>query len=435
MKTVYVNPNSLLQTQVPGYVPTLSRRRWNGISTYKQPVFSEQMVEEMIIDPRVKFGLSLIKGPMISKAKMKVESENEEVKEFVIKMINSFWLNGAVQALKAVEWGHSGSEVLYKQDEKTGQIIYAGLKDFHSSSVKIVTQNGERCGLLIKDFMTVSMKTGKAVYLGGPKAFHHVHSREIHPFYGRSRLYGAHIPWNEIWSQGGYRDIRRMWFYKNAFTGGTLYHPNKIYTMPDGRQVHSQDWGQEMVEKMKTGAVWTLPNDVDKNGNRQWEYNEAKGNTIPAGLFTYGDSLRIEILEALGIPYEVIESSGNEGFGSSSGRAIPETAFYSILQEELNWLIYDFVEQIIKPMVQINAALGLLPYDTFDVLSYPLMANPEDVDFADKDGDGIPDAQEDKGDVTSPKKESSSDGSEKKKTLKPNEQEGMEKKNQLAVAS
>lgn len=436
MNPIYVNPNDLLKTHVEEYVPSTSRQ-FIGTATYKQPIFTGQTIQQMEIDPRVKFGLSLIKGPMISKAKFKVESESEEVRQLVIQMINEFWKNGAIQALKAVEWGHSGSEVLYKQDEKTGHITYCGLKDFQSSSVKIVTRNGKRCGLLIKDFMTMSMKTGKAVYLGGPKALHHVHNREIHPFYGRSRLYGAHIPWNEIWSQGGYRDIRRMWFYKNAFSGGILYHPDKMYRLPDGRTIHSQDLAQEMIEKMKTGAVWTLPNETDRNGKRSWELQEAKGNTIPAGLFDYGDSLRIEILEAMGIPYEVVESSGGEGFGSSSGREIPETAFYSTLQEELNWLIYDFVEQVARPIVQVNAALGFIQYDTFDVLSYPLMSKPEEVDFVDKDGDGIDDRKE-KGKQFSPDEtggDSKGGGEALTNNMKEGDKESAAGKNQLAVAS
>jgi hypothetical protein len=83
----------------------------------------------------------------------------------------------------------------------------------------------------------------------------------------------------------------------------------------------------------------------------------------------------------MGIPYEVIEASGNEGFGSSSGREIPETAFYAILQEELNWLIHDFVNQIARPMVQVNASLGLLPYDTFGVLAHPLESNPMEMEY------------------------------------------------------
>jgi len=263
--------------------------------------------------------------------------------------------------------------------------MYSGLKDFESPSVKVVTKQGRRTGLLIDNFQTAKMEPGKAVYLGGPKAFHHVHWRHLHPHYGRSRLIGAHIPWNEMWSEGGYRDIRRMWFYKNCFEGGTMYHPQGYFKTPEGRLMAYQDLAQSLIEKKRTGATMTLPSDSDQRGNKKWEYQEARGNTIPAGLFDYGDSLRIEILEAMGIPYEVIEASGNEGFGSSTGRAIPETAFYSILQEELNWLIYDFVDQIARPSVQINASLGLLQYDTFKVSAHPLDSDPDSLEYDEVD--------------------------------------------------
>ena len=387
MNNVLVNPNDLLKTKVQDYIPNTYSGYW--FFHRHRPIFTQFTIREMMVDPRVNFGLWLIKGPMLAKAKFAVESENEEVKEFVVEMINEFWLNGAVQALKAIEWGYSGNETLYRQDEKTGRITYCGLKDFESPSVKIVTKHGQRVGLIVDNFQTVRMEPGKAVYLGGPKAFHHVHWRHLHPYYGRSRLVGAHIPWNEIWSEGGFRDIRRMWFYKNAFEGGTMYHPMGYAKTPEGRLIHYQDIAQNLIEKKRTGATMTLPSDTDQRGNRKWEYQEAKGNTIPAGLFDYGESLRIEILEAMGIPYEVIEASGNEGFGSSSGREIPETAFYAILQEELNWLIYDFVEQIARPLIQINASLGLIPYDTFKVMAHPLDSDPGAMEYDEMDNSMI----------------------------------------------
>ena len=83
-------------------------------------------------------------------------------------------------------------------------------------------------------------------------------------------------------------------------------------------------------------------------------------------------------------------------------------------------------------MLQVNAALGLIKYDTFDVLSYPLMANPEDVDFADKDGDGVPDEREGGGNKEEPKKENVS---EEVKHDKKDEADKVGAKNQLAVAS
>ena len=379
--TVMVKPASLLESKVPDYVPN------TGLNYYgyyhRRPIFTQWTIREMLVDPRVLFGLWLIKGPILSKAKFTVESESEEVKDFVVKSINNFWQRGASQALKAIEWGYSGSEVLYERDEDNGQIIYRGLKDFESYSVKVVTNKGRRVGILVDNYTTVSMEAGKAVYVGGPKAFHHVQWRQYHPHYGRSRLVAAHIPWEETWAEGGYRDIRRLWFHKNAFEGGTMYHPNGSARLPNGTVVSYKDMAQEIIEKRRSGAVMTLPSDTDSKGNKLWEYSEAKGNTIPAGLFDYGDSLRVEILEAMGIPYEVIESSGNEGFGSSTGREIPQTAFYSILQEMMTDLICDFNEQVIKPGVQINAALGLLPYATYNILPHPLDADAEEKEYDD----------------------------------------------------
>ena len=137
----------------------------------------------------------------------------------------------------------------------------------------------------------------------------------------------------------------------------------------------------EIIEKKRTGGVVALPSGTDSRGNHIWDYEGPKGNTIPAGLDIYGENLRIEQLEAMGVPYEVIEASGNEGFGSSSGREIPETAFYSTLQEELNWLVYDFDEQIVAPLVKINAALGLLPDEDYMVLPHPLNSSPEEMEY------------------------------------------------------
>ena len=373
-REMLVNINDLLNTQVTDYVPGTYWAQWGY--TRNRPLFNTYTIREMLIDPRVRFGLWIIKGHLMAKARFKVESDTPEVQEFVQDQIKRFWRQGVTQALKAIEWGYSGCEVEYEQDEKTGRVVYCKLNDFEPPSVKVVTNKGQRVGILVSNYQTINMAPGKAVYLGGPKAFHHVHWKEYNKHYGLSRLYAAHVPWNEIWSEGGYRDVRRLWFYKNAFEGGIMRHPQGTVQLPDGRIRSYQDIAQEMIEKKRAGAVMTLPSDTDQRGNKRWDYEAARGNTIPSGLFEYGQSLRVEILEALGIPPEVIESSGSQGFGSSSGRSIPEDAFYSVLYELLLNLLNDVVDQIIKPLVQINARLGLLPYDTFDAMPFPLNSAP-----------------------------------------------------------
>ena len=182
MNQVMVNPSDLLKIKVPDYVP--SSHVGIGLFNRRRPILTNYMIREMIRAPRVKFGLKLIKGPLLSKAKLTVESKNEETRQFVVDTYNQFWKNGAVQALKALEWGFSGHEVLYKLQEKTQRIVYNGLKPFESPSVRVVTKDGQKVGILVYQYNTVNMSPNRPVYLGGPKSFLHVYDRHEHPYYG-----------------------------------------------------------------------------------------------------------------------------------------------------------------------------------------------------------------------------------------------------------
>ena len=93
----------------PGFLSFISRRR---------NAFRAKMhIHEMMQDPRIGFGIELLKGPILSKAKFKVETDNTAVKEFLIKQITRFWRNGARISLNAIVYGYSGSEVLYKYNK------------------------------------------------------------------------------------------------------------------------------------------------------------------------------------------------------------------------------------------------------------------------------------------------------------------------------
>ena len=76
---VIVQPEKLLHERVPSYVPN------TGLNYYgyyhRRPIFTQWTIREMLVDPRVGFGLMLIKGPILSKAKFTVECEDEEVNQ------------------------------------------------------------------------------------------------------------------------------------------------------------------------------------------------------------------------------------------------------------------------------------------------------------------------------------------------------------------
>ena len=365
------------------YVPFSRHSGFLSHGFRHRPFFSRMHVREMLTDPRVVFGLWLIKGPLISNARFFIKTEDAELKEFCVQAIDRFWRTSAVRALKAIEWGYSGSEVIYEVEK--GRVQFKTLRDLDSSDVNVVTTQGKFQGILVRN-SRFSSTGGKSraqhkIFIGGPKAFLHVHQRERNPWYGLSRLFGAFVPWWEQWSDGGYRDIRRLWFYKNAYEGGTMYHPPGITRLNDGTVISNKDLAREMIEKKRTGGVIAFPNTTLSDGaTRSWEYDPPRANDIPTGLLEYGTTLRDEILEGMGIPPEVIESAGSEGFGSSTGRAIPQMAFFSTLQEVLQWMISDFDSQILRPICKLSfedPQYNIVPFSLIKVAGDSMVIGPD----------------------------------------------------------
>ncbi len=368
-----IDHNVLLQNLTPGYLPSSGSVLLANLRN--RPLFTRQMVREMIQDPRVAYGLYLIKGPITSNSKFEIDCEASEIKEYLSVALERFWRNSASRALKAIEWGFSGSEVMYRM--KDGRIHFDVIKDLDPSDVAPVRLHGKIIGIHVHnnryDRDQSYVNGQNLTYLGGPKALWHVHCRERSPWWGVSRLFGAHIPYWEKWSEGGFRDIRRLWFHKNAFQGGTMYHPPGSTYDDQGTPRSNKDLAREMMEKMRSGGTLTLPNTPGGEGNmRAWEYIPPIANPTPEGMLEYGRDIDTEILEAMGIPPEVIESGGDQGFGSSTGRQVPQEAFYAILNELIQWLITDFDNQVLRPLVALNFGEE---YD-YDIYPVPLGESP-----------------------------------------------------------
>ena len=56
-----------------------------------RPPFSMTVIQEMLADPRVIFGLWLIKGPILANSRFYVDCEDENVKKFHVKNVTRFW--------------------------------------------------------------------------------------------------------------------------------------------------------------------------------------------------------------------------------------------------------------------------------------------------------------------------------------------------------
>lgn len=362
-----VNPSDLLGTPITAdYEPpdlALSAHFFHP----NRPIFTLWHVDAMLTDSRVNFGLDLIRGPITTNATFNVVTKNAMLQEFVMKQIDRFWRTSIGTALRTMDYGFLGTEVLYRSVDN--MIQFDRLKFLHPHNTRVVTRQGEYIGMDVYRVGNVDT----SVYVGRPKSFWTVHNKSAHTWYGRSRLRGAFLAWNEIWSEHGYRDQRRVWFYKNAYAGPKVgYPPGATPAEITGVEpLDHRTVAQEIVDKMVSGTGITYPM-VGTGEQGGWKIEDAVPISIPEGLLEYGDQLYDEILEGMGIPPEVARA---EGTGAFAGRRVPQQAFYSVLQEIVQDIITDFDEQILLPLVRMN--FGAL--DHYEIECYGLMRqSPEE---------------------------------------------------------
>lgn len=307
-----------------------------------RPFFTLQAVDAMLSDARVVFGLKLIRGPILSNARFIINTKNNLLKEFLVTQVNRFWRTSAAIALRNLDYGYLGTEVLYRAYDS--RLQFDKLKFLHPHTTRVVTRKGEMLGLEVTRVGNIPK-----LFLSNPKCLWTVHQRDQHNWYGRSLLRGAFLAWNEIWCDHGYRDQRRLWFYKNAYAGIRVGYPSGSApaeasdgtTTPKPYRIIAQ----EIIDKSVSGTGIAYPM------GGEWEFEDARPIAIPEGLLEYGDQLRDEIWEGMGIPPEVARA---EGTGAFAGRRIPQQAFYSVLQEIVQDLITDFDEQVLQPLVRMN---------------------------------------------------------------------------------
>lgn len=348
---------------------------------HSMPVFTPFWIPLMLRDQRIQFGLRMIKGPILAASRFYVDDDESKgdtfspLKKFIVKNLTRFWRFSAVKALRAIEWGYSGNEALYKL--KGDQIHFDTLKILQPFDVRVLTKDGDKVGISVQK---IKGRRGK-VYLGGPKGLWHCVNREDYPWYGQSRLFGAFVPWMEFYGSGGAKDIRRLYYHKYAFTGDVGYYPTDTTPGPAGEYPRSpKEIMRSILEKRKTGGVVAFPNVRDENGNPRWVIEPGHSTGSSVDILEYHRMLKGEMTEGMGIPTEVMEAA--EVGSGWSGRMVPATAFFAMLQEYVNWLIFDFDQQIMRPLVELN--FGIKDPD-YEIIPFGLLRGPGDEEENEKE--------------------------------------------------
>lgn len=351
-------PDAVLKTHVPNYDHGAAAGGDWMRSTREYPFYLFFHVPQMMRQERVNMCMRYIKGSVLSLARFYVqepESDDElgedgysEVKQFIVNQLTRWWRTSAMKMMSAIEWGYSGCEVMYAW--KNNMVQFDSVRKFHQRDIRPVTKDNALVGMIV-EANTGHDGGGGSVYLGGPKALWHIHDRDVHPYFGRSRCFGAFDPWLELTSRNGAIDSRRLYFYKCAFQGDTMFY-EPASDLQNGVMVDNRDTARELIDKRRNGANIALPSVYDQNGNRLWEIEYGQAGAGSQQLLDYPDKLKDEISEGIGVPAEMIEAA--ETGSGFSGRRIPQSAFRGTLSDLVFWLVADFDQQVLCPLLRMN---------------------------------------------------------------------------------
>lgn len=340
-------------------IPTYYTTAFTSLGRY--PSFSLTHIPEMMRDARIRLGLELIIGPILAKGKFSVDAENDDVAEYVQDTLDCIWggIDGR-RALFSMVYGYACNEVLY--EVRQGLIKFRELKPLHPMDCRYLRndQTGNQVGAVVRIRSRGDKKVNKGqVLLLGPKCLWSTHGRDFSPYYGQSRLYNSHIPWLEKWGDGCFRDSRRLFMHKQAFSGGTMYHPPGYSNMQaDGSgqaiPVANSELARRMIEQLRTGGTLYIPRVATVAGTVDpWQWIPGEVSQSPQSLLDYGTDLDKEIWHGMGILTEVI-SAPETGTLGNGGRSIPMDGFNAILHSVFCEVITDIIKQILHPMVILN---------------------------------------------------------------------------------
>lgn len=368
----------LSRTYTRGYKGPMAGLRHQAVLNSNEPLFFRYWIPAMMRDPHMWYGIEMLKGPIISKAKFTIESEDSAVQEYAQRQLNRFLTRGLPVSLKCLIYGYCGLETKYKFNRNQEVMDFDKFHYIHPNDVRPVLEDGELRGMMVRriqpskrqqsttaqgsqyqerqtpapsgnSYQNGAYDFQQGFYLGLPKIFWAVHDKTYHPWYGRSRLEGAFIPWYETWQPQGFRNIRHLWMYKNAFDSGVIKYPEGSTQDEYGNEILNIDLATQMLDRKETGGGFALPSTISGEEGG-WDWIPPEGIPVPDGLFEYGDSLRDEKWEGIGVPPEVAKS---EDSGSFAGRRVPQQAFYSFLQEIANEQVFDWDEQCLQFLVRL----------------------------------------------------------------------------------
>lgn len=360
----------LLKTRTAGYKPAVGGAASNLWGLSARRGFTLNQVEVMREDGQVDLCLKY-KGTPLYTATVGVKATEQAVAQFVRKQFDRLWKKSLGVVLEAFPYGRSASEVLYRK--RGGLYQFDTLKYLAPKDTNIYTLDGRRYAVELTanrggdryghdvtgDPGSVELPC-KAAWGRPAKGFWYVHQPIYDQWYGRSCLIGAWYPWRlKTLPGGGAMDAIGKWYYRHAYRGYTIRHPDQVHQDdPNAAPIDAQSLARQLAESIKTGADITLSSAKDAEGKDYLWKVETHGEINGSGADMTGyvkDFLDVLIQRGIGIPDGIITDGPGQGY---AGRKIPEDAYYTACELDLNAIVELFDDEVVRPLVRLNFGRG-----------------------------------------------------------------------------
>ena len=340
-----------------------------GVPAWAAPTgwgyFSLGIVDEMRKDWQVSQALAFKQAPLYT-AEFEFKASSPEVQRYAEETVDRFWNKSLGYALECMPFGYSTAEPLYK--DEGGVIKFDVLKPVHPRDAEPWVNEGTLAYVKVQ---THGQMAGNDEGAGGKivleaarrnvpaKGYWNVFEPKYVPWYGRPVLMPSWWPWRIKVMPDGAMESAFKAFYKHAFMGMVVRHPDETYQDElNGPNLSAQDYARQMGEQIKAGANIALSSRRDESGNYAWTIEQYGGKAEGEfqHLMEYPDWLDRLIVRGMGIPDEIISHDGNTGGYSRSN--ISWLAFIIMEEEVLNHQVHTFKDQILDPLIRLNYGAG-----------------------------------------------------------------------------
>ncbi len=319
------------------------------------PLFTLWTARQMLTDPTVKFAL-VIRNAAVSAARVKIESEKDETWEFVNDQWENLWGKHQNKLMRAKENGYGAYQIMYKEEETSGNLVIEGCKEFAPQDVRAIRLFGQPGGFRLHNRNLVKSDKKRehtTRYLKFPRALWLSYDARYESMYGRSVMRNAYLPWFEKWMNHGAKKSQQMRMIKDAYPQLIgWYDQNEKIRLPNGDIVTAQNVMRSLLANLFTSGTATLPSNMNDQNSRKWDITRLPDAGDPSRMFRWTEELNEDIYRGMSVPSEVI-SAASSGSGYS-GRSIPMAVFLQSCQQEFNDYLAAIDDQVIRPLVRMN---------------------------------------------------------------------------------